>query len=120
MIKRVQFQTMNEITKLIDSSKHIVVVVDIFAQVDSIASASAMYTFLLQQHKKVSFFCKTEVLDSNLKFIPWFENIRSTFPVSADLSIVFGCAELKDIGVSLETNIINIDFHSLFSNYSSS
>lgn len=117
MIKRVQFQTMNEIFKLIDSSKHIVVVVDSMAKVDSIASASAIYTFLLQEHKKVSFFCKAEILDSSLKFLPWFENIRNTFPVSADLSIVLGCSDLKDIGVCLETNIINIDFSNLNSGY---
>jgi len=108
---------LNEILKKIDKAGHIVLISHINPDADSIGSASAMYTFLLQSHKKVSWFCKTEKISNKLSFIPWFENIKSTYPKSADLAISFDCADKKRLGTEVGSDLINIDHHSTNSNY---
>jgi len=102
---------LNEILRKIDKANHIVVVSHISPDADSIGSASAMYSFLLQNHKKVSWFCKTEIIDQKLSCIPWFEKIRTSFPGSVDLAISLDCADKKRIGVEIECDLINIDHH---------
>ena len=102
---------MNKIIEKIDSAKHIVVISHVNPDADSLGSASAMYTYLLQQHKKVSWFCKTKNIDNKLSFIPWFEKIRDSFPSSADLAISFDCADIKRVGVEIECDLLNIDHH---------
>lgn len=108
---------MNKVIEKIDKASHIVLVSHINPDADSIGSASAMYTFLLQCHKKVSWFCKTETINNNLSFIPWFENIRNSFPESADLAIAFDCADKKRLGAEIECELINIDHHATNTNY---
>ena len=108
---------MNEIVSRINNANHIVVISHINPDADSISSASAMYTYLLQKHKKVSWYCKTENISNNLSFIPWFEKIRNNFPSSADLVISLDCADLKRLGVEFETDLINIDHHESNTNF---
>ena len=100
---------MNNIIKTIENSKHIVVAVDINPSVDSLASASALYTYFLTIHKKVSFFSLKEHMDKNLFCIPWIDKVRTSFPSSADLMIVSGCSNLDKIGIEIKCDIINID-----------
>lgn len=102
---------MSEILEKIDKAGHIVVVSHVNPDADSIGSASAVYTFLLQKHKKVSWFCKTQNIDQKLSFMPWFEKIRNSFPNSADLVIALDCANKKRLGVDIECDLINIDHH---------
>ncbi|MDD5400227.1 MAG: bifunctional oligoribonuclease/PAP phosphatase NrnA [Sulfurimonas sp.] len=102
---------MNEIIQMIKSADHIVVVSHLNPDADSIGSASAMYSFLLQNHKKVSWFCKTEIIDQKLSCVPWFEKIRTSFPSSADLAISLDCADKKRLGIEIECDLINIDHH---------
>ncbi|MCF6339445.1 MAG: DHH family phosphoesterase [Sulfurimonas sp.] len=102
---------MSEILKRINSANHVVVVSHINPDADSISSASAMYTYLLQKHKKVSWYCKSENISNNLSFIPWFEKIRNNFPSSADLVISLDCAHSKRLGIEFEVDLINIDHH---------
>ncbi|PLY16356.1 MAG: hypothetical protein C0628_00825 [Sulfurimonas sp.] len=61
---------MSEILEKIDKAGHIVVISHLNPDADSIGSASAMYSFLLQKHKKVSWFCKTQKIDQKLSFMP--------------------------------------------------
>ena len=102
---------MSEILEKIDKAGHIVVISHLNPDADSIGSASAMYSFLLQKHKKVSWFCKTQKIDQKLSFMPWFEKIRNSFPNSADLVIALDCANKKRLGVDIECELINIDHH---------
>lgn len=108
---------LSEVLEKIDKAGYIVLVSHVNPDADSIGSASAMYTFLLQCHKKVSWFCKTENIDKKLSFLPWFENIKSTFPSSADLAIAFDCADKKRLGIEIECDLINIDHHATNTNY---
>ncbi|QOY51277.1 DHH family phosphoesterase [Candidatus Sulfurimonas baltica] len=108
---------MNEIIQRIKNANHIVVISHVNPDADSICSASAMYTYLLQEHKKVSWFCKTKKIDSKLSFIPWFEKIRDSFPSSADLAISLDCGDIKRLGVELECDLINIDHHASNTNF---
>jgi phosphoesterase RecJ-like protein len=108
---------LNEIIEKIDKASHIVLISHINPDADSIGSASTMYTFLLQNHKKVSWFCKSETISNKLSFMPWFENIKATFPASADLAISLDCADKKRLGVDVECDLINIDHHDTNSNY---
>lgn len=102
---------MNEILEKIAASEHIVVISHIDPDADSLGSASAMYTFLLQNHKKASWFCKTKSIDRKFAVIPWFEKIKESFPLSADLAIAFDCADEKRLGAEIACELINIDHH---------
>lgn len=102
---------MNEIIKRIDAAKHIVVIAHVNPDADSLGSASAMYTYLLTLHKKVSFFCASKNINPKLSFLPWFENIRDTFASSADLAISLDCGSKSRLGIELECDLINIDHH---------
>jgi phosphoesterase RecJ-like protein len=106
-----------EIFNKIDSANHIVVISHVNPDADSISSASAMYTYLLQQHKKVSWYCKTKDISKKLEFIPWFNKIRDSFPSSADLAISLDCASLKRLGIEIECELINIDHHKSNANF---
>ena len=108
---------MNKIIQKIDSSKHIVVISHVNPDADSIGSASAMYTYLLQKHKKVSWYCRTKDINVNLSFIPWFEKIRNSFPSSADLVISLDCGDIKRLGTEIECDLINIDHHASNKSY---
>ena len=108
---------MNKITKKIDAAKHIVPISHVNPDADSIGSASAMYTYLLQKHKKVSWYCKTKDININLSFVPWFEKIRNSFPASADLAISLDCGDIKRLGIEIECDLINIDHHASNKSY---
>ncbi|WP_457744195.1 DHH family phosphoesterase [Sulfurimonas sp.] len=66
----------------IDSSRHIVLLSD----EESFPNASALYSFILTRHKKVSLVAKKPI-SKNLAFLPWFDKVRRDKPTSADLSI---------------------------------
>ena len=102
---------MNEILKKIDEAKHITVIAHINPDADSFGSASAMYTYLLTLHKKVSFFCVTKDINQKLSFLPWFDKVRDSFPSSCDLAIALDCGTLSRIGYKVECDLINIDHH---------
>lgn len=102
---------MSEILAKIQKASHIVLISHLNPDADSLGSASAMYTFLLQQHKKVSWFCKSSQLSEKLSFLPWFETIKSLFPSSADLAIALDCANKERLGIDIECELINIDHH---------
>jgi phosphoesterase RecJ-like protein len=101
---------MKNIIKSIENVNHIVVIADKEQTVDSIASASAFYTYLLMLHKKVSFFCIDKELRYKLSFLPWYEKIRGTFPSSGELAISFNCIDASSIGTKLECDLINISY----------
>ena len=67
----------------IDKAKHIV----ILTSNDSFADASALYTHILREHKKVSIVCESQNVDNGLSFLPWFDKLRNITPSSADLVI---------------------------------
>ncbi len=108
---------MNEILERIATSEHIVVISHINPDADSLGSASAMYTFLLQNHKKVSWFCSTKNINRKFLCIPWLEKIKDTFPKSADLAISLDCADKTRLGIEIECDLINIDHHATNSLY---
>jgi len=106
-----------ETLEAIQKAKHIVLIAHKKPDADSVGSASAMYTFLMRLHKKVSFFCETENINPHLKFIPWFEKIRQTYPKKADLAISFDCGSYARLGVEVECDLINFDHHVSNSSY---
>ena len=102
---------MNKILNRIKEAKHITVIAHVNPDADSLGSASAMYTYLLTIHKKVSFFCATKDINNKLSFLPWFDKIRDSFPSSSDLAIALDCASQKRVGVDMTCDLINIDHH---------
>lgn len=74
---------MNGIFKNIQNAKHI----ELVAEPEFLAVASALYTHVLRLHKKVSLVCKSKNIDNKFSFLPWFEKIKSSDTPSADLSI---------------------------------
>ncbi len=102
---------MSEIIQRISEANHVVVIAHMNPDADSLGSASAMYTYLLTLHKKVSFFCVSKNINKKLLFLPWTEKIRDSFPASADLAIALDCGNKTRLGVELECDLINIDHH---------
>lgn len=102
---------MNEIVEKIESAVHIVLISHINPDGDSLGSASAMYSYLLQKHKKVSWFCATKVIHQRFSCIPWIEDIKTSYPFSADLAISLDCASKERLGVEVACSLINIDHH---------
>lgn len=102
---------MDKLLEKIEKAGHIVVISHVNPDADSLGSASAMYTFLLQRHKKVSWFCKSGDIDSRLSFLPWFENIRTVIPSSAELAISFDCGDRGRLGTDVGCELVNIDHH---------
>lgn len=66
----------------IKKSKHIL----LQTQSSTFANASAIYSYLLTLHKKVSIYSEDEV-EQKFAFLPWYEKIKNVAPASADLVI---------------------------------
>jgi bifunctional oligoribonuclease and PAP phosphatase NrnA len=100
-----------EIIEAIENAKHVVVIAHINPDADSLSSASAIYTYMLKLHKKVSFFCASKTIDEKFKFLPWVEKLRSIFPKDADLAISLDCGAHERLGAQIDIDLINIDHH---------
>lgn len=75
---------MNSIFKKIDEVKYIQIVVT----QEYLPVASALYTYILRLHKKVSLICTTKEINQKYSFLPWFDKIRKVESSSAELNIV--------------------------------
>lgn len=106
-----------DIIDRINEAKHVVVISHINPDTDSLSSASAVYTYMLKLHKKVSFFCASKHIDENLKFLPWLDKIKNNFPKDADLAISLDCGSYSRLGVEVDIDLINIDHHQSNDNY---
>ncbi len=107
---------MNRILQKIEQSKHIALIVHVNPDADSMGSASAFYSYILQIQKRVTLFSYTEDFDNRLKFIPWVDKIRHSISLSCDLYISFDCASLKRLGFDVDVDI-NLDHHKSNQNY---
>lgn len=86
--------------KEIEKAKHIVILTDN----TSFCNASALYTFILRLHKKVSL-SSQDTLDKKYAFLPWFEKSRTVSPSGADLEIRVGNESLLDFFLTHEQKI---------------
>jgi len=66
--------------KNIEDKKHIV----IKTTKQFLPEGSALYSYILTLHKKVSFVCEDENLAFRFSFLPWFDKIKKEVPLSAD------------------------------------
>jgi len=87
----------------IKNANHIVIEFD----VEFVASACALYTYVLQQHKKVSLVCGDDI-DSKFSFLPWFDKIRKSGYSSADLVLPLNISAL-DLYEIFEKNSIKLN-----------
>ncbi|WP_345992348.1 DHH family phosphoesterase [Sulfurimonas sp. HSL-1716] len=106
-----------EIIERIQKAEHVVVIAHVNPDADSLSSASAVYTYMLKLHKKVSFFCSSKNIDEKLKFLPWVDKIKNSFPSGADLAISLDCGSYARLGVELDIDLINFDHHQSNDNY---
>jgi len=106
---------MNKILQDINRAKHI----EIEVEEGSLALGSALYSYILTRHKKVSFVCKTKELNLRYSFLPWFEKIRDTNYSSADLNLKIenSCVELfktlKSLNIKINSKIATALYGSL-------
>jgi len=66
----------------IDSSEHITLLCD----EQTFANASALYTYILTQHKKVSLIAQKSI-SKKFSFLPWYDKLRQNIPPSSDCII---------------------------------
>ena len=95
--------------ELVNAASHIAVVAHERPDADSLGSASALYSYMLQLHKKVSFVCKSEI-ERRFFIIPWTDRIKHDFG-GEDLIIVCDAASWERVGLACDAKIINIDHH---------
>lgn len=108
---------MHELVKVLDDAKHILIIAHLDPDADSMGSALAMYTHVLRLHKKVSLFCKTEKMNPALKFLPFFDKVKSTIPKDYDLAMSFDCGAIERLGIDVDAPLVNIDHHVSNKNY---
>ena len=99
--------------KTIEESKHICII----SKSSSFANASALYTYLLTLHKKVSI-SSLESVDIKFAFLPWFDKIRDIVPSSAD-SVIEADSDAKSLYDFFISNDIKINKKMATSLYSS-
>ena len=87
----------------IEKCRHILIV----ANHDSFANASALYSYILTLHKKVSLFQSDKVGDA-LSFLPWFDKIRDVKVSSAEYVIEMS-EETQNLYTFFQTNKIKIN-----------
>ncbi len=85
---------MDKLFKNMQNANHIMIVGDM----ENLMLCSALYTYVLQLHKKVSWVCENQKIDRNLLFLPWSDKIRAKKTTSADLEVDLKCSciELYD------------------------
>ena len=98
-----------EFAELVDDASYVAVVAHERPDADSLGSASAFYSLILQLHKKVSFVCKSEI-ERRFFVIPWVDRIKHSFG-GEDLVIVCDSASLERIGLECDAKIVNVDHH---------
>ncbi len=77
--------------KEIENAKHVAIVVD---DEVLIPVGSALYTYVLRLHKKVSFVFEKGVVDRKFSFLPWVDKIRLHTPTSSDVKVKLDSADL--------------------------
>ena len=102
---------MHELVKALDNAHHILIIAHVNPDADSMGSALAMYTHVLRLHKKVSLYCKTQKMNPSLKFLPFFEKVRSTVPNGYDLALSFDCGTYTRLGLEVDVDLVNVDHH---------
>jgi len=78
---------MQNILNNIQNYKHIVIVVPENNFIGYLSSANALYTYFLQLHKKVSIYKETIDFSLNIRFLPWIDKVKTSYPASADIKI---------------------------------
>lgn len=79
-------EIMNLLESPIEQARHIVLHVSAPFDADGLGSASALYTYALTLHKKVTLVCASEI-PPRLRFMPWVDQARTHLPQSADVCI---------------------------------
>ncbi|WP_373000520.1 bifunctional oligoribonuclease/PAP phosphatase NrnA [Sulfurimonas sp.] len=92
---------MNNILDGINNAKYVMIVAD----AKNLSSASALYTYVLRLHKKVSLVCETKNIDNKLSFLPWFEKIKSAKVSSADFIIELESGSVELFNLFKNNNI---------------
>lgn len=92
---------MNEVLNKIKNAQHIEIVVD----KEYLCVGSALYTYALTLHKKVSLVCKDDLEVYKYSFLPWFEKIKKTDTPSAEYSVSLKCSALEMFNVFKKSDI---------------
>ncbi len=101
----------HRIVEKIEHARHIVLIVHVNPDADAFGSASAFYSYLLRQQKKLTLFCAPSQVDRRLALLPWFDKLRHHMPDHADLAISFDCGSMERLGTDVGCELINIDHH---------
>jgi phosphoesterase RecJ-like protein len=107
---------MHKILEKIKQAKHIALIVHVNPDADSMGSASAFYSYILQIQKKVTLFSHTKSINKKLMFLPWVDKLKHTLPPSCDMFISFDCANSERLGVKIDIDI-NFDHHKSNTNF---
>ncbi len=88
--------------KAIEKSKNISILTDN----DSFGDASALYTYILRLHKKVSLVSSERALKMPLSCIPWYDKVKKNLSASSDLVIDLKKSDISLYELFKENNVI--------------
>ena len=88
--------------KAIEKSKNISILTDN----DSFGDASALYTYILRLHKKVSLVQQETALKMSLSCVPWYDKVKKTLSASSDLVIDLRVSETSLYKLFKENKVI--------------
>ncbi len=91
-------QSFEEILSSINSASHIAIYVENRADAVTLGCASALYTYLLQLHKKASFIVQDLEIERKYQNIAWNSAIRGTIPHKVDYVLNIEALREKNSG----------------------
>ncbi len=95
--------------KAIQEASSIVIIVGKSSDIDALGSASALYTYMLQLHKKVVLVSQKSSFEKHLYVIPWIEKIKTVLPKKVDLVFTCNCCSLEMCGFEDKEKVITFD-----------
>jgi phosphoesterase RecJ-like protein len=101
----------------VNDAKHIVISLPKNASDAVVASANALYSYILTLHKKVSFYSENVENKKNLNFLPWMDKLKNSYPSSADLEIKL--ENSKEVSSFFKSNKIRLNSKMATSLYAS-
>lgn len=105
--------------ELIEQSRYILIITHINPDADTLSCALALSNYFKENKIKHAIFNKMKELPRNIDFLDNYHKIHNQLPKFYDLVIAVDCANIKRVGIDLDTTIpiINIDHHQSNENF---
>ena len=91
--------------KQIEKASFVAIMVEQNVDVDALGSASALYSYMLQLHKKVVLVSQKSSFEKNLYVIPWLKKAKKELPKGVDL--ILTCKDIYQENSAIPVFVLN-------------